>query len=88
MKENEYASKEAANRLGLSLLARMAGLHLRERLRAACERGAGDDTARTLEAMRAIERFEENVRGNVNPKLALAALVAEWAQACRAPVAA
>ena len=88
VKENEYASKEAANRLGLSLLARMAGLHLRERLRAACERGAGDDTARTLESMRAIERFEENVRGNVNPKLALAALVAEWAQACREPVVA
>ncbi|MFM7806582.1 MAG: ATP-binding protein [Planctomycetota bacterium] len=86
VKENEYASKEAANRLGLSLLARMAGLHLRERLRAACERGAGDETERTLESMRAIERFEENVRGNVNPKLALAALVAEWAQACRPAV--
>jgi DNA polymerase-3 subunit delta' len=84
VKANEHASKEAANRLGLTLLARMAGLHLRERLRTACERDAGDETARTLESMRAIERFEENVRGNVNPKLALAALVAEWAQACRA----
>ena len=33
--------------------------------------------AATLEATESIQRFEENVRGNVNPKLALAALTAE-----------
>ena len=88
VKENEYASKEAANRLGLGLIARLAGLHLRERLRAACERGVATDIAATLEATESIQRFEENVRGNVNPKLALAALTAEWTQAARRPAGA
>ena len=88
VKENEYASKEAANRLGLGLIARLAGLHLRERLRTACERGAATDIAATLEATESIQRFEENVRGNVNPKLALAALTAEWTQAARRPAGA
>ncbi len=87
VKENEFASKEAANRLGLGLLARLCGLHLRQRLRAACQ-DVTPDAARTLEAMRAVDRFEENVRGNVNPKLALSALMAEWAQADRVEAAA
>jgi hypothetical protein len=39
--------------------------------------------AHALIAIESIERFDENVRGNVNPKLALAALVAEWADAAR-----
>ena len=48
---------------------------------------AADITA-TLEATESIQRFEENVRGNVNPKLALAALTAEWTQAARRPAGA
>ena len=83
VKENEHASKEAANRLGLSILARLCGLHLRERLRGACDRGVAEDIASSLACTASIGRFEENVRGNVNPKLALAALVSEWTDAAR-----
>jgi len=83
VKENEFASKEAANRLGLGVIARLAGLHLRQRLRAACERGASMDAAGAIEAIASLQRFDDNVRGNVNAKLALAALTAEWAQASR-----
>jgi DNA polymerase-3 subunit delta' len=83
VKENEYASKEAANRLGLAMIARLCGLHLRERLRGACERGHAPEIAASLTCTTSIERFEDNVRGNVNPKLALAALVAEWTDAGR-----
>ena len=87
VKENEYASKEAANRLGLSMLARLCGLHLRDRLRGACERGSASEIAASLACTASIGRFEENVRGNVNPKLALGALVAEWTDAGRASMA-
>jgi DNA polymerase-3 subunit delta' len=87
VKENEYASKEAANRLGLSMLARLCGLHLRERLRGACDRAAAEEIAASLSCTASIERFEDNVRGNVNPKLALAALVAEWTDASRVAMA-
>ena len=87
VKENEYASKEAANRLGMSMIARLCGLHLRERLRGACDQGAGPDIAAALACTVSIGRFEENVRANVNAKLALAALVAEWTDAGREAVA-
>jgi len=83
VKHNEYASKEAANRLGLGVIARLAALHLRERLCDQCEHHNAQAIEATLESLRCIERFEENVRGNVNPKLALAALTAEWTQSGR-----
>jgi len=83
VKENEYASKEAANRLGLAIVARMAGLHLRQRLATASLADDAAAMAHALIAIECIERFDENVRGNVNPKLALAALVAEWTDAAR-----
>jgi len=83
VKENEHASKEAANRLGLSIIARMAGLHLRQRLAVASLADDATGMAGALAAIECIERFDENVRGNVNPKLALAALVAEWTESGR-----
>ena len=85
VKENEYASKEAANRLGLAIIARMAGLHLRQRLATASLADDAAAMAQALSAIECIERFDENVRGNVNPKLALAALVAEWTGSARRP---
>ncbi len=88
VKENEFASKEAANRQGLGIVAQLAGLHLRERLRIVCEASDHEPVAACLEATQSIERFEENVRGNVNPKLALSAMVAQWTQSGRAAAAA
>ncbi|MGA1267317.1 MAG: ATP-binding protein [Phycisphaerales bacterium] len=84
VKANEFASKEAANRQGLWLVVRLCGLHLRERLAQACLDDDRSTIAVTLEAMEALERFQENVRANVNAKLAVSELVAEWTQAGRA----
>jgi len=84
VKANEFASKEAANRQGLWLVVRLGGLHLRERLAQACLKDDRDAIAVTLAAMEALERFQENVRANVNAKLAVSELVAEWTQAGRA----
>ena len=84
VKANEFASKEAANRQGLWLVVRLCGLHLRERLAQACLKDDRGVIAVTLAAMEALERFQENVRANVNAKLAVSELVAEWTQAGRA----
>ena len=88
VKQNEYASKEAANRLGLSIVARMAGLHLRQRLASASLADDATAMGQALGAIECVERFDDNVRGNVNPKLALAALVAEWTDSARVPAGA
>ncbi len=86
IKDNEGASKDAANRQGVGMLVRLAGLHLRQRLMnaaAANDREALDAIQR---AMRTLDTFEEAVRANVNLKLVMSSLVAAWSQAC-APVA-
>ena len=74
--QDENASKDAANRLGTRLLARMLGL----RVRTALHR-AGTDAhalARALAAQEVLADFEHQVRSNVNLKHAVANLVAQW----------
>ena len=82
IKDNEGASKDSANRQGVGMLVRLAGLHLRQRLMnaaAANDREALDAIQR---AMRTLDTFEEAVRANVNLKLVMSSLVAAWSQAC------
>jgi DNA polymerase-3 subunit delta' len=79
-KENESASKDAANRAGVAMLVRMAGMHLRQRLRSAAADHDRDALDATQRAMRTLDAFEEAVRANVNLKLAMASLVAAWSQ--------
>lgn len=74
--QDEHASKDAANRLGTRLLARMLGLRVRAALKA-----AADDAhalARALAAQDVLADFEFQVRSNVNLKHALSNLVAQW----------
>ncbi|MCE9619540.1 MAG: AAA family ATPase [Planctomycetes bacterium] len=80
VKENENASKDAANRQGVSMLVRLAGLHLRQKLHAAANAGDREALDATQRAMLTLDNFEEAVRANVNLKLVLASLVAAWSQ--------
>jgi DNA polymerase III subunit delta' len=76
--EDENASKEAANRQAVRLIARLLGLRVRRALREAGEdHGA---LARWLGAGEALAEFERQVRSNVNLKQAFANLVAQWAE--------
>ncbi len=86
IKNNEGASKDAANRQGVAMLVRLAGLHLRQRLLKAASANDREALDATQRAMRTLETFEEAVRANVNLKLVMSSLVAAWSQAC-APVA-
>lgn len=75
---DENASKDAANRQAVRLLARLLGLRVRQSLAR-----AGDDPAalaRWLGASEALAEFERHVRSNVNLKHAFANLVAQWAE--------
>jgi len=74
VKENEQASKEAANRSAARLLLSMLGAHVRVRLR----EGAGIE--RWVEAADELRRVDERLRANINLKHVLAHLVAQWAR--------
>ena len=76
--EDENASKDAANRLAVRLLAQLAGMRVRRGLAAAGEDPA--ELARWLGASEALGEFERMVRSNANLKLAFANLVAQWAE--------
>jgi DNA polymerase-3 subunit delta' len=75
---DDSASKEAANRLGVRLLAQLLGLRVRGALAAAA---ASNDTAaleRWVGASEILAEFEQHVRSAVNLKHAFANLVAQW----------
>jgi hypothetical protein len=75
---DENASKDAANRQAVRLLARLLGLRVRQSLAR-----AGDDAAelaRWLGAAEVLGDFERQVRSNVNLKHAFANIVAQWAE--------
>jgi hypothetical protein len=75
---DENASKDAANRQAVRLLARLLGLRVRQSLAR-----AGDDPAelsRWLGAAEVLGEFERHVRSNVNLKHAFANLAAQWAE--------
>jgi hypothetical protein len=75
---DDSASKEAANRLGVRLLAQLLGLRVRRALAAAA---ASNDTAaleRWVGASEILAEFEQHVRSAVNLKHAFANLVAQW----------
>lgn len=85
--KDEHSSKDAANRMGTRLLARVLGLRVRAALR-----HAGEDEVqleRAVAAQELLAQFEQHVRSNVNLKHALSNLVAQWALRCGpAPAAA
>ncbi|MSR05269.1 MAG: DNA polymerase III subunit delta' [Phycisphaerales bacterium] len=75
---DDSASKEAANRLGVRLLAQLLGLRVRRALAVAA---ASNDTGaleRWIGASEILSEFEQHVRSAVNLKHAFANLVAQW----------
>ncbi len=78
VKENELASKEAANRAGLRLLSGLLGSLVRERLIESADRPEALD--RWLEAAESLRELDEAQRANLNLKHSLANLVAQWAR--------
>lgn len=82
VKENEQASKEAANRAGATLLLMMLGSFLRRRLRDATTRepGAAEPWIELGERLRTVD---DELRANLNLKHVVAHLVADWARQVR-----
>ena len=78
VKENEHASKEAANRSGAKLLLAMLGSHVRDRLRASTSRGENGAIENWLEISEQLRGVDEELRANLNIKHVLAHLVAQW----------
>lgn len=77
VKENELASKEAANRSGLRLLSALLGAHVRARLGECADRhGAAERWIRIADALREVD---DGQRANLNLKHLLAHLSAQWA---------
>ena len=75
---DERASKDAANRLAVRLMARLLGVRIRRALHDHSASPAA--LARWLGASDALHEFEQHVDRNVNLKLAFANLAAQWAQ--------
>jgi DNA polymerase-3 subunit delta' len=75
---DESASKDAANRAAVRMLAQLLGMRARRGLAQAG--GDPGSLARWLGAAEALGEFERLVRSNANLKLAIANLVAQWAE--------
>ena len=76
---DDSASKEAANRLGVRLLAQLLGLRVRRALAAAAASNDPSALERWVGASEILAEFEQHVRSAVNLKHAFANLVAQWA---------
>jgi len=79
VKENEQASKEAANRAGARLLLAMLGAHVRERLQTATAAAQWNAAERWIEIAARLQRVDDELRANLNLKHVMAHLVAQWA---------
>ena len=78
VKENDRASKEAANRLGTRLLLGVLGQEVRDGIAAAVARGRPDEAERWGEVADVLVETDEQIRRNLNIKQVLALLVARW----------
>jgi DNA polymerase III subunit delta' len=78
IKENDRASKEAANRLGTRLLFGVLGQYVRDGLRGAADRSDLDEAERWGQLADIIAEADEHIRRHLNLKQVLALLVARW----------
>jgi len=76
VKDDEHASKEAANRAGMRLLGAMLGSRVRTMLAETADRRSAAE--RWLETARAIHDVDDGQRANINLKHLLGNLVAQW----------
>ncbi|MSR18253.1 MAG: AAA family ATPase [Phycisphaerales bacterium] len=78
VKENDRASKEAANRAGVSIALSILGESLRNRMHRAAGAAAKPETLEQwISAIESIEEAQRNVRSNVNLKFVFADLVGQ-----------
>jgi DNA polymerase-3 subunit delta' len=78
VRDHRNASKDSANKDGVRYVLGILAAHARSRLRTAC--GSGDDAATWARAIDLIRETEGLIERNVNVKLALADLVAQWSR--------
>lgn len=78
VKENDRASKEAANRLGTRLLFGVLGQRVRDGIAAAVNAGQPEEAERWGEVADLLADADEQIRRNLNMKQVLALLVARW----------
>lgn len=79
VKNHTNASKDAANKDGMRHMFTILTRHLRDGLAAACD--AGDPPRRWIDAIQLIRDAEREIESNVNQKMVLENLVAQWALA-------
>ncbi len=87
VKNNTNASKDAANKDGCGVLLSLLGLHARTQMLNAATADDGDLTERWTIVIDLLRESELQMRSNVNHKLALENLVAQWASAMRGEIA-
>lgn len=82
VKENDRASKEAANRLGTRLLFGVLGQHVRDGIASTLAAGDTAGAERWGDVADALAEADEQIRRNLNMKQVLALLVARWVAIC------
>lgn len=82
VKENDRASKEAANRLGTRLLFNVLGHHVRQGIAGSVASGELGEAERWGRVADLLADADEQVRRNLNLKQVLALLVARWVATC------
>ncbi|MBL9119682.1 MAG: hypothetical protein JNL80_07200 [Phycisphaerae bacterium] len=78
VKENDRASKEAANRLGTRLLFGVLGQQVRDGIAAALQQGNEAGAERWGDVADMLSESDEQIRRSLNLKQVLALLVARW----------
>ena len=81
VKANNKASKDVANKQAASLVLRLLGSHVRDRLGSVSD-GQLDEGSRLWALANRINEAEDQLNRGLNMKHALAALGAEWSQLC------
>jgi DNA polymerase-3 subunit delta' len=81
VKKHKSASKDAANKDGASHVFSLLAAHARRELRRAVESGEAEAAERAAAAIDLIRAAETHLDSNVNPRLAMDNLVAQWAEA-------
>ncbi|MCX5639697.1 MAG: hypothetical protein NT059_02640, partial [Planctomycetota bacterium] len=82
---DDSASKEAANRLAVRLIAQLLGMRVRRALATAAASDNSDALERWASASDVLSEFEQHVRSSVNLKHAFGNLVAQWADRVAPP---
>jgi hypothetical protein len=81
VKRNENASKDMANKDGVSLVLSLLSSHARTKLKASAAEGNDDAGARWAKVIELLRDAEREISANVNMKQVMEDLAAQWAGA-------